>query len=62
MVARGGLVRIGAYAGDIVLLPQFKALAPWLPAGAWLLAALALVGGLLGAGSRVRLAAAGRRA
>lgn len=62
VLALAALVRIGAYASDIVLIPEFKAVAPWLPAGAWLLAALALVGGLLGAGSRVRLAAGGKRA
>ncbi len=61
LLALAALVRIGAYASDIVLLPEFKALAPWLPPAAWLLAALALVAAIAGTGSRAGLTAGAKR-
>lgn len=51
VLAVAAFVRIGAYASDIVLLPEFKAVGPWLPQAIWLIAAL-LLASLLAAARR----------
>ncbi len=43
VLALAALVRIAAYASDLVLDAQIKALLPWLPQAAWLLAAVLLL-------------------
>ena len=52
VLAIAAFARIAAIASDLVMEPGFKALLPWLPMSAWLLAALLLLAaGLRAAGS-----------
>jgi len=42
MLAIAAFIRIAAYASDLVVVPQAKAVLPWIPEAAWLLAAAML--------------------